>query len=326
MTRNQYIKGIFNFNLMKQKEATNLMGKLMVNAAKKQRTCLYNGCGEKSIASHLLQKRGILSQIAEDNHVYTYYTNPQTNESKLRRTGINDAFSFQGYCGKHDDILFQPIEKTDPDFSSTTNRLLFTFRAIYNELCKKEVVNDGFTRALNASSLDGFIDKNYLKGYLHQNNLGARDLKYYLDLAHKNYQNGANDFTFSSMSIPKIPLCISTIISVESAIEMAYQSLVNKPQFEDKIIPPLIINCFPYGHESKMLIAYPKTDSTRIDQFLEDHVNMIAQDTTLKSLSDLIIKFSETWACSPSFYASNIQRKEGILLNILVQLHMRIAI
>jgi hypothetical protein len=299
---------------MKQKEAKNLMGKFMVASIKKQRTCLYPDCNEKSVMSHLLQKKGILNQIAEDQHVCSYYTNPQTYESKFKRTGINDAFSFQGYCTKHDDLLFRTIEKGVIDFSSDTNKLLFTFRAIFNELRKKEVINDAFNKAVAAHTLEGLIDKNFLKEYVRQNTLGARDLKYFLDLAHKNFRDETNDFNLSSLSFKRVPLCISTVVSVESNAEMMFQSLINRKQFEEKTVPSLVINCFPLEQESTMLIAYPKANSDRIEQFINDHVHIISNDPTLKSLSDLIIKFSETWTCSPSFYASNVkQHEKGIV-------------
>lgn len=282
----------------------------MVASTKKQRTCLYPDCNEKSVMSHLLQKKGILNQIAENQHVCSYYTNPQTYESKFKRTGINDAFSFQGYCTKHDDLLFRTIEKGVIDFSSDTNKLLFTFRAIFNELRKKEVINDAFNKAIGANTLDGLIDKNFLKEYVRQNSLGARDLRYYLDLAHKNFIDGTNDFNFSSLSFKKVPLCISTVVSVESDTEMMFQSLINRKQFEEKTVPSLVINCFPLEVESTILIAYPKASSNRIEQFLKDHVHIIPNDPSLKSLNDFIVKFSETWTCSPRFYASNVQRHE----------------
>src|SRR5690606_30891303 len=120
----------------------------------------------------------------------------------------------------------------------------------------------------------------FLKEYVRQNSLGARDLRYYLDLAHKNFIDGTNDFNFSSLSLKKVPLCISTVVSVESDAEMMFQSLINRKQFEEKTVPSLVINCFPLKEESTMLIAYPKANSIRIQQFLKDHVHIISKDPT----------------------------------------------
>jgi hypothetical protein len=185
------------------------------------------GRTEKSVASHLLQKNGILDSIIENNHVFTYYTNHMTNQSKFKLTGRHDAFTFPGYCQNHDNNLFRPIESNKIDVTNQNNNLLFTFRAIFNEFRKKEMSNEGFCNALKSQSLDGFIDKTKLAAYVKDNFLEERDLKYYLETAHQDHINSTSSFAFQSIRFRKTPICISAAISVETNFEMITQALVN---------------------------------------------------------------------------------------------------
>ena len=58
--------------MLKEEEITYLIATMQKNANKAGRQCLYNGCNEAAIISHLLQKRGIINSISEQQHVYEH--------------------------------------------------------------------------------------------------------------------------------------------------------------------------------------------------------------------------------------------------------------
>ena len=108
-------------------------------AVKEIKTCYHPECNEKSINSHILQKNGILSSIAFDNHLWEHQINHfKEPHFYFKRTGINEIFSFKCFCENHDNQLFKKIESKNIDFTDYESLLLFTLRTIYNENLEKK--------------------------------------------------------------------------------------------------------------------------------------------------------------------------------------------
>ncbi|MFM5217039.1 hypothetical protein ACEUAM_06100 [Aeromonas hydrophila] len=107
--------------------------------------CLHYDRGTRCnniISAHSIQKKGQLSLIAENGHVYCL----SADLSILRKTdgkplpkiiGINDASTFYGFCKHHDNELFKPID----DYPLTPDKkqiALYAYRCICKELFVKE--------------------------------------------------------------------------------------------------------------------------------------------------------------------------------------------
>jgi hypothetical protein len=109
--------------------------------------CLFPGCTEKAIKSHSQQKERQLRSIAVDGYVYTL---KPTFEKNLRKTifdplevsriGITKASTYQGFCSKHDNELFRPIETEEIDPQNVEHTYLLFFRALTYEYCMKRKV------------------------------------------------------------------------------------------------------------------------------------------------------------------------------------------
>lgn len=108
------------------------------------RVCLHPDAGEASCSArtaraHTVQ-RSILRQIETDGHVYQLLPPLQDlfqNElPSPARIGINQASTFTGFCTRHDDQLFAPIEK-NPVSYCREHAFLLTYRALCQELYKK---------------------------------------------------------------------------------------------------------------------------------------------------------------------------------------------
>jgi hypothetical protein len=138
--------------------------------------CFHPTCNEKSINSHILQKNGILSSIAEENHVVEMQINLFSDDVHFfKKIGINKAFSFNCFCLNHDTELFKSIEVEEIDFSSYKNLLLFTLRTIYNEKYRK-LVNIDMYECQKTNHPD-LYDVNILNGKLSQEKLGLIDIE-----------------------------------------------------------------------------------------------------------------------------------------------------
>ena len=95
--------------------------KLVVQLLKKRHRglCLHpeasdQECSPKTIRAHTVQKGSGLSEIAENGHVISakkIYDIKNNGKIIPQAEGINIASTFMGFCGKHDNKLFEPIEK-----------------------------------------------------------------------------------------------------------------------------------------------------------------------------------------------------------------------
>jgi hypothetical protein len=89
--------------------------------------CYHPKCNEKSINSHILQKNGILTTIATDRHIWKpEIDNFKKPQFQFKRNGINQVYSFNCLCDKHDTDLFKKIENIKINFNDYASYLLFT--------------------------------------------------------------------------------------------------------------------------------------------------------------------------------------------------------
>jgi hypothetical protein len=100
-----------------------------------------NPCAGSIINSHTVQKEGGLRAIARSGKVYSLipvYGRLAANDGKLEPNlvGISDASVFAGFCAKHDNDLFRPIEGSDCTIGPR-EALLFAYRAACYEAFMK---------------------------------------------------------------------------------------------------------------------------------------------------------------------------------------------
>ncbi|NKB38184.1 MAG: hypothetical protein GKR93_13645 [Gammaproteobacteria bacterium] len=113
----------------------------------RQGVCLHpnasvSECSSKIIKAHTVQKGGGLSVIAENGHVISIkkgLKNIHKNNGAVvpDEIGINDASTFMGFCGKHDNELFEPVEQQLFQLNERAAFLL-SFRAISYEYFTKQ--------------------------------------------------------------------------------------------------------------------------------------------------------------------------------------------
>ena len=118
---------------------------------KREGRCLHFDAGSKCtkvIKAHSIQKSGSLSLIADDGKVYT----PSKNFGDIKRQkgriaytkqGINQVSTFRGFCEKHDNELFEPIDN-DPVIPTQEQIVLYAYRSICREICTKEISSSLF--------------------------------------------------------------------------------------------------------------------------------------------------------------------------------------
>ncbi len=102
-----------------------------------------NKCDGPIVQAHTVSKSGSLRRIARKGHVYSLKLmlgagNGSYGQSIFtpKLQGINHASTFSGFCARHDDLIFSPLEKQV--FEGTSEQcFLLGYRALARELYAK---------------------------------------------------------------------------------------------------------------------------------------------------------------------------------------------
>jgi hypothetical protein len=286
-------------------------------AKKKHRNCFEVGCSEKAIDSHILQKNGIISMIAERGHVIECVIDPFHKDYKLKfkRTGINDVFTFKGFCRTHDDKLFKEIEKTDFDLSNYYHQLLFAYRTSVNETRKKEFVIDGYNSI--EKDPNSIVPKWYIDETILGQVMGIKDGEYTRNLLYKNINSPSDqDFIFYNFELPYLEICICGVFTFETSSEIKKMEIDLDPKFLEPLTD-VFITFLPHKNKSILSIGFQKDYNKTCDQFYSQLFRDGNEATIIQHISDLMLLQIENWIVSETFYHQKIKAKEVAIKSII---------
>lgn len=106
---------------------------------------MHSECTGHIVRAHTVPRAGSLTRIARDGHVYALVP---TLENIARGNGllepqlvgVNRASTFTGFCSRHDDGLFAPLEKV-PFIGSAEQCFLLAYRSYAREIFTKTAAN-----------------------------------------------------------------------------------------------------------------------------------------------------------------------------------------
>ena len=114
-----------------------------MDAVYKKGYCLHpkasrQACSLEIVSAHTVRRNGDLRVIAKNGHVYNIIRYSRIFEDHAARSvGINKASTFRGFCSRHDNDLFAPIEK-EPFRATTEQIALLGYRATCYEIFAKK--------------------------------------------------------------------------------------------------------------------------------------------------------------------------------------------
>jgi hypothetical protein len=80
--------------------------------------CLHPNAGagvcNKVISAHSIQRSSVLERIVDSsNHALSFYPSSldTAGRLKIQPVGWRKASTFTGFCAKHDNLVFQPLER-----------------------------------------------------------------------------------------------------------------------------------------------------------------------------------------------------------------------
>lgn len=263
--------------------------------------CLITGCGENSINSHILQKNGVLNQIAPNGFIYEIKPKDVFKWESLefkeltyfKKISINQAHSYPTFCIHHDTEIFKSIECHPIDFTDYKNNLLFAFRTLVSFMRREEIAlekekrlyNSNILQASPANQIPLSISKEHIE--LHEYLIKIRNDEY--ELINSDIESGEENFTYLELNFPLKEVYSSSIISSPN-------------------LTSIYVNIFPYNFQTKILILVNKNS---IDQWTTDFINswmdLNEKDFELKLTTHLLTK-CENWGISEKAF-NNINQE-----------------
>jgi hypothetical protein len=276
------------------------------NAQKKDRTCIYGGCTDKAIKSHVLQKNGILKEISEDNHLIQLVTPNAFNlvengMLEFKKIGINDAYTFMGFCNKHDTELFKPIEdKNNIDYYNIYHQALFSYRGLCQEIRRKEISTEWLYSLKDDMPIHM---KEAVSDLIDGSQIGIKNLYYFKGEFENSFTTqDFNKFTFSTIEFPRIELCISVPLNLGEVGNPQKLSFDDWKRQYPKVFSTSFINVFPVKDKSYFIGGYHKDypcnwTAKKINKFGYSKSKIIK-----KELSDFIVLRLEFWVMSQKLF------------------------
>lgn len=289
------------------KTTTPELAKIFSDCSKQAREqtniCMYPGCTEKSINSHIMQKNGILSSIADDKHLWESGVDHFKKEFiGFQRKGINKIYTFLGFCNSHDTSVFEKIEtKDDIDFNDYESCLLFALRTACNEYRIKEIVIKQQECILNHPDT---LSNGMLEISIEQSKIGLKDLSFLIDSMWDDIKNKTQSFVFEYREMEHFELCLNSIYTYDTSQEI--EDYIKKHGKDMERTSEIFISFFPYNGKSILLMGYHKDDTVKVKSF----VNLFFKENEKRlkrRLSSLITFNCETWVCSNSLFKKKFE-------------------
>lgn len=175
---------------------------------------------------------------------------------EFKSIGINNAYSFPGFCAIHDSSIFKAIESNKTlDLKNKEHQSLFSYRGLCQEIRRKEFAFERLTELIDklppnlldhvVALLDGYTD-------------GIKNLTYFKNEFEKCIQNkNFNIFHFETIQIPKIEVCISVPLNIGVADIISEDETYEEFKMK-KVIPftTSFINVFPKGKFTYIIAGY----------------------------------------------------------------------
>jgi len=293
---------------MNQLDFMKIWDSAVKDSQRKLRSCMVDGCNEIAIKSHALQKNGILKQISHKNHLYQFsnvsaFQTSKKGPSELAKIGINDVYTFPGFCKRHDSSIFKSIEKPDFDIKSPKSINLFSYRALCQEIRRKEIAIDFAQKIIETNyDIQLVVNMSYSKkGFI----LGLKNLYFFKKELEEDFKEPKNKFIHKICELPRTEICISAPLNIydsDNELSHAYND-------DDNPFVTSFINIFPYKDKSFLMVTLSNDFYCNWTDNLFDKFQNIRSPNHLKLISDLITTRLEFWCISPRLKNSLNQNK-----------------
>lgn len=228
-------------------------------------------------------------------HPMSFMDSGELPFEKIQKNGIEKAMSMPIFCKKHDNGLFDEYEKNAEGIIPTDIRfqVLQSLRAVgalrYHNL--KLLVENNAKREIDPF-YGGEIYGEEKKGYEFLQRRYDSSIALLYNAIEK---NDFDSYVFCCIELAPLKLAICDAIVDDSDFE--------KLCFDENCSAPLnmlFVHLLPKGEHSYLMLGYDKRHtSRRLMMLLEKWKKVLAHDTDLRTLYDILCHCSNNWCISP---------------------------
>ena len=293
----------------------NKIKKIRDNIFYSAKECMVSNCSQECINSHIVQESKYLKPLANKDGKLKCTNQTTTYPSKTPKFILkptNKILSFQGFCHFHDELIFSEIEKSPIDFNNHRHLLLLNYRALCHEIRKKKNNYLLFENILKLLKEDDTDQREIFDSMAFGSLIGGKEL-YDVKLKMENelVNNTLNDFIFFTTTIPYTEIVASSTFNL-STRPTEVKNLTE--EIEQLIFPePLILSTIiPNSNSTQIILCTEKFNKKYLEEFVSNYSSGMN-----KMVNDIILQYTESWACSEKFYLDKIKPNEKRIIEIM---------
>lgn len=265
--------------------------------------CFWPGgkCRNKAIRAHSIQNAGVLDLLCKNGHLFVPNVGLEIDSGpffKFEEIGRNKATTFTGLCDKHDNKLFEVIDKNDFSSSNILGLFLIAYRSVLRELHAKMKagvdIQSHYSRGVELGKFNPEVrDQPMMMATMAL----AEAYMFYLYKFQYDQIYLKNDFD-------KIEHKVEFIADIQPsvAVSSVYSYIDNMRLSKDTKDPKcIVLNIFPQNNGLYVIFSFIK----RHRNHLLPYINKFHKQEKyykLYLLSKLILTHCENIVLSPNFY------------------------
>lgn len=307
-----YKECCYNKEAIKFKNEKHAMSIISKNSKKSRvNLCLVNGCKSKAIGAHALQENGLLSKLAINNIVLTqnkkkdatlieFENGEKEARCFLTEELIKNATVQTCFCKKHDNELFQEIEKSNKTFSIDNSEqvFLFAYRTFSFEYYSEIISNNFYEKMFK--DVPQLLKKPICIANYRQSQIKKQEMDYYKNkfdeiMLNKSY----SDVITLTITFPyKIRFANYMCVAPEFDLTGRKLNVIDK---KTKMMRRLFITLFPKENKSYILISVLKEDFNIYKDYFKSFENVSSEvikyyfNTIIPAISENLILSPELW-------------------------------
>lgn len=290
------------------KKELNILESLKKKVRIKSQKCFNVNCDNLAIRSHVIQAEGPLRELAQKSGKIMQledadYFNP--SYWVFKEIGIkqkSNVSTFFGFCNKCDSDIFRPIEKNLIDFKDNQVQLLYSYRSYLNEFYKQQCNLNWYEEIFKSNKVSLRTKKIFFKKN-ESYSISVKMAKYTIEQIENNLKNKSTDFCFYNFSLPKIEICSSGVFSFPIKVRID-KNMISYIKYCENIPHKCSTNFFhliPFNNKLEVIVGCHKDDGLN-GKLDIDAIKLMSEKEKFKFISDVLVKYVETWFISKSLF------------------------
>lgn len=259
----------------------------------------HNQCKLPIKNAHTLQNNGILSVIAEKDHVMvTNLFNKVRNSSVIQKVSKNKATTFYGFCEYHDSIVFKDIETAEYKNKNNQN-FLYAYRACAQEFHKKTRAMKAIQRSFKENPGIYYIPE-FISNYELQE-LAYLDVEKYMKVFNNSFINNNLDILENYVLEFDEAYDFAVTTMFNPVYDLEGNQINNIYSMEKENLKSIFLSVIPIKNTSYMIISCLKNEYKYFEQYF-NQIKELSQQEIKIFLNNILPTFSENIVLSPRLW------------------------